>query len=537
MPRRDAVLVTWLAFNNDPYERGWDKGHRLREDGSPIRGPTLTLLFDEMSEFNGRVGQVVMFVRDDPESVSRAAATKREVHSNDKAIDFEIARWDGDDPTDHAGIFAFLKDELPRLRRRFAGRKLVIHISPGTPSMATIWVLMAEAGFIDEPFTVVKSYRASERCGRPAVVSVRVGLDTFYKRYKKARPQRTAGRDENIHWDRALFRSEALTRLYDDAERLARLKAPVMLLGERGTGKTTLAGWIRFKSPFRKASLDKGWPSVACGQYQPETMRAELFGYKKGAFTGADRDHEGLLAKADGDTLFLDEVGDLTKDTQRLLIRAIEDKRFQPLGSTEWKTSDFRLITATNVPLPELRDRLDPDFFDRIAPLRLRIPPLRETAAELEWLWPDVWSRVCEEVGASLPLDDAHHAEAMKFLKAQALPGNVRDVRATAIRLLANFVEVPTAIEVRQWLSTSKNMDEVDITVDLPRAVARRFGESEFLDGLVSEHEPLNTKAFFKVLQSWIAEEVRRIARVQGLQQDALVDVTPKTLREWMKDG
>ena len=84
--------------------------------------------------------------------------------------------WHGDDPTDHRGVFEFLRDKLPELRRRFAGRELVLHISPGTPSMHTVWVLMAETGFIEPPFTVVKSYRRAERRGRPAAPSGRAAL-------------------------------------------------------------------------------------------------------------------------------------------------------------------------------------------------------------------------------------------------------------------------------------------------------------------------------------------------------------------------
>ena len=79
---------------------------------------------------------------------------------------------------------------------------------------------------------------------------------------------------------------------------------PILLLGERGTGKTTLASWIRSNSPYRKKKLDTKWPSVVCGQYTPQMMRAELFGYKKGAYTDAKKDHDGVIKAADGDTLF-----------------------------------------------------------------------------------------------------------------------------------------------------------------------------------------------------------------------------------------
>lgn len=119
---------------------------------------------------------------------------------------------------------------------------------------------------------------------------------------------------------------------------------PVLIVGERGTGKTTLASWIRLHSPYRRQEQDTHWPAVACGQYSPETMRAELFGYRKAAFTGAVSDRNGLLDAAHRDTLFLDEIGDISRELQRLLIKALEEKRYFRLGDDQARQSNFRLI-------------------------------------------------------------------------------------------------------------------------------------------------------------------------------------------------
>jgi hypothetical protein len=107
--------------------------------------------------------------------------------------------------------------------------------------------------------------------------------------------------------------------------------------------------------------------------------------YKKGSFTGATQDKEGLLAAADGDTLFLDEIRDVNRDLQRLLIKALAEERYLPLGDDRPRKSNFRLLTATNLEPGELRRRLDP--LDRIGLLTLRLPPLREIREELGWLW------------------------------------------------------------------------------------------------------------------------------------------------------
>jgi sigma54-dependent transcription regulator len=184
--------------------------------------------------------------------------------------------WEHDDPTDHAAIYEYLRTLLPRLRRQFPDRELVVHLSPGTAAMHTVWALMAATGFIEPPFTAVQSFRAEERRGRPAVVPLSLGIDTFFRRWQETRPAST-GEGERAIWDPRQFRSARLRALYDEARRVARLKVPVLLLGERGTGKTTLASWIRLRSPFRQERLDRAWPAVPCGQYTSETMRAELF--------------------------------------------------------------------------------------------------------------------------------------------------------------------------------------------------------------------------------------------------------------------
>jgi DNA-binding NtrC family response regulator len=431
---------------------------------------------------------------------------------------------------------------MVKIRSQYLGRELVLHISPGTPSMHTIWVLMAETGCIDPPFTVVKSYRLQERGGRPAIVPVEIGIETFYKIYKTSRPRQVASDDQGVTWDPGRFQTEAMKKVYQEACRFAKINVPVLIRGERGTGKTTLAGWIRSNSPFRRESLNMNWPSVACGQYSPETMRAELFGYKKGSFTGAMKDKEGLLAAAHKDTLFLDEIGDISRDLQRLLIKAIEEKEYMALGDDSPKKSNFRLLTATNIENTELRRRLDPDFFDRISLLTIDLPPLRSVTAELPWLWETVYQQAAiraECSGSRVQLGAVHHHRIVRRLQQHPLPGNLRDLFRVSYRILAarNDTELRLSPEdsVEYGMAALEGCYgfEAEATASFSKQVAAAFANSAPIDNLLESSGQFVTSAILDDYKSFLASELRRIAAQRQKSPESLCDVSDRTLRSW----
>ena len=537
MAMRDGhVLISWIAVNNDPYEQ--------TKDGIDLAlGPTLTLLFDESSEFCRTVKDVVLLGRDPADEKERLAAKGLElaIRERDSNIDVRRLPWRAEDPTDHKGIFLFLKATMPKLRREYSGRELIVHVSPGTPSMQTIWVLMGETGFIEPPFRLVKSYRRHERGGRPAVVPVELGIDTFYKAYVRSRPREVTSEEQAVSWNPERFRGDTMRNLFREARRFAQVKVPVLLLGERGTGKTTIAGWIRSSSPYRRDDRDRDWPAVACGQYSPELLRSELFGHVKGAYTGADRDREGLLSRADGDTLFLDEVGDLTEDNQRRIIKAVEERRYYRLGDDDSRTSDFRLLTATNRSMAELRQLLHPDFLDRISHLTLRLPSLREVPEELDWLWVTVYGTATVRAGveeSQAQLTEAYHRRIVEALKLDPLPGNMRDLFRVAYRVLAGRSDTHEPLSPRDavdyGLEALREFAEPTDQLD-SRSVARAFADSERLSAVLPQGTRLSTKNVLSDLQTYMANEIRRISRENGRPVDELCDKGERTLREWSK--
>jgi DNA-binding NtrC family response regulator len=410
--------------------------------------------------------------------------------------------------------------------------------------MHTIWVLMAETGFFEAPFRVVQSLRKEDRRGRPAIIPLELGIETFYKVYKASHPSQLASNEQGVTWDPARFRTARMKTLFTEARRFAHLNVPILLLGERGTGKTTLASWIRLHSPFRREEQDAHWPAVACGQYTPETMRAELFGYRKGSFTGATSDKEGLLAAAHGDTLFLDEVGDVSRDLQRLLIKALEEKRYFPLGDDRPCKSNFRLLAATNLDLHKLKCRLDPDFLDRIGLLTLHLPPLREIREEIDWLWEATYEQAAQRAGVmkrTSHIGGTHHRRVVAGLKSHPHPANLRDLFGVAYRILGarsdphEPLSPEEAVEygLRALAAPCPTTDEGSVS----RAVARAFADSRPLDGVLDSATQIPTKMVERDLKAFVADELRRMSKQRGVPVEELCDVTDRALRTWAIGG
>ena len=272
-------------------------------------------------------------------------------------------------------------------------------------------------------------------------------------------------------------------------------------------------------------------------------MRAELFGYRRGAFTGATADRDGLLAAAHGDTLFLDEIGDISRDLQRLLIKAIEEKKYFALGDDKPRDSDFRLLTATNIDEPELERRLDPDFRDRISFLSLELPPLRDVGGELPWLWEVVYEEAAHRAGVTkrrAALGAAHSGRVVGQLRRHPLPGNLRDLFRVAYRILAarNDVDAPMppaeAVEYGLMALLGPPVGQ-DRATSTSMALARAFSSGNPIDDLVEPGGRISTARVFADFRAFIATELRRVASARAVPVDELCDVSDRSIRDWAR--
>ena len=217
-------------------------------------------------------------------------------------------------------------------------------------------------------------------------------------------------------------RAPEMDRLYRIIAKAANSTHPVLILGESGTGKELVARSIHFSGPFR----DKPFIPVDCGSLVPTLIESELFGYVRGAFTGANQAKEGLLTIAEGGTVFLDEVGELPVDLQAKLLRAIQEKEVRPVGSTKRIPINVRILAATNRDLEQavMQGGFRRDLYFRLNVLSLRIPPLRERRSDIPLLLAHFIERLKSTSGQEKALSD----EANKVLLAYDWPGNVREL-------------------------------------------------------------------------------------------------------------
>lgn len=214
--------------------------------------------------------------------------------------------------------------------------------------------------------------------------------------------------------------SRAMGEIRNTVAKLARSQTPVYISGESGVGKELAARMIHEQGPRG----DEPFVPVNCGAIPSELMESELFGHKKGSFTGADTDKEGLFQAASGGTLFLDEIAELPATMQVKLLRAIQEKKIRPVGENKEVPVDVRLLSATHMNLGELveQGRFRQDLYYRINVIELAIPPLRERPEDIPILVEHILGSYGEE--ARLTLSDA----ARDALLSYPFPGNVREL-------------------------------------------------------------------------------------------------------------
>lgn len=225
--------------------------------------------------------------------------------------------------------------------------------------------------------------------------------------------------------------SEAMLRIIDTLEKVIPTKSNILILGDSGTGKGLIAEMVHCNSPRR----DKPFISINCSAIPEGLLESELFGYKRGAFTGAVSDKAGLITMADQGTLFLDEIGDMPLNLQAKLLKVLETSEVTPLGDTRSRLVDVRLVTATNQNLDQriTEKTFREDLYYRLNVIEIRIPPLRERKEDILMLVNHFVKRYAEENKKTVRGVDS---DVMALLMKYAWPGNVRELRNVVERAI-----------------------------------------------------------------------------------------------------
>ncbi|MCZ1179917.1 sigma-54-dependent transcriptional regulator [Acinetobacter pittii] len=299
-----------------------------------------------------------------------------------------------------------------------SGLELVQHVSQTYPH--TPIAVLTAYGNMDIAIAALKA-GAFDFVSKPIN---QIHLDQLLKKaLNQPKPEHEFG-EITLENDLLIGRSPPIQNLRTAIKKIARSQAPVFVTGESGTGKEVVANLIH-----RLSNRSEGpFIAINCGAIPTELMESELFGHKKGSFTGATQDKQGLILSAHGGSLFLDEIAELPLSMQVKLLRAVQEKKIRPVGSDQEIDVDFRVISASHQDLDLLvqQGKFRQDLFFRIHVMDIMLPPLRDRGGDILLLANHFIQKVCTEWGIS---SKQLTASAETYLLQQDFPGNVRELR------------------------------------------------------------------------------------------------------------
>lgn len=418
-------------------------------------------------------------------------------------------------PIDYADIYSKVSTYLRQAGMPKDDVELTFHLSPGTPAMAAIWIILAKTRF---PAKLIQT--SKER----GLESIDFNFDLagdFLPEYLQRVGDRASRLVDVVNvippeFGRIVHKSAEIDRQINLAKRIAAYEVPALILGETGTGKEL------FAEAMHAASLRARGPFIAvnCGALTSELANSELFGHKKGAFTGATFERKGLFVEATGGTLFLDEVGDLPHDTQVRLLRALQSKEVTPLGQSMPVKVNVRIIAATHRNLTEevAAGRFREDLYHRLAVGIVQLPPLRERVGDVELL--------AEYFLGSINADSAGRPEAQQkrlsrnavdALNSHPWPGNIRELYHALLRAVI-------------W-STGEEITREDVMGALLPLVVEHASDQPLMLGTgfkLQEH-------LDQVARVHIDQAMKQAGRRPSLAAKILGFSSHQTLNNWIK--
>jgi DNA-binding NtrC family response regulator len=422
-------------------------------------------------------------------------------------------------PTEFGEIYEAVVSVISAIRDN--GKKaidLTYHLSPGTPAMAAVWILLAKTKL---PAQLIESSQAAgvRKVTIPFDIAADFLPDLLRQPDQELERLMQGMSPAAPEFDAIIHRSTIMKRVVAKARRVAHRSVSVLLEGESGTGKELFAKAIHRASSRR----ERPFKVVNCGAIPSEMVEAELFGYEKGAFTGAAASRPGYFEAANGGTLFLDEIGELPKPAQVKLLRVLQESEVTRLGSTEPRKVDLRIISATNrnlvaeVGTGNFRE----DLFYRLAVAVIQLPPLRDRSTDLNLIVDSLLSSINSE-SRSEPgfVEKKLSAGARNLLVRHPWPGNIRELGNT-LRRAAVWTSGATISEedVREALLPANGRDGKSFP-----SPGRSIEEGIDLTGLLGEIAARYIRDALAVSQG----NKTQAAKLLGLSNY-------QTLNNWMK--
>ena len=487
------VLLSFTGFH-DPFSDTSVKGERET-------GPVLTVV----SEIG--FDQVFLFTTPNTREISEA--TQSELRERHTGIRVEIVELPLSDPTNYLGILNQLRTHFRRIDRKLNGADYSICVSSGTPHMHASWVMLAASGEIPATILQTRALRFVKE-GKGQVSEIDISNSAFPRiqpfgelpeedddeRFQGAcADSGIVGQDENYV---AELRKAFVFAQYD---------SPILIIGETGVGKELVADLIHRAS--KRGSKRK--VSLNCAALSDTLIDSQLFGHKKGAFTGAAEPHAGFFETAMGGSLFLDELGEMPMASQPKLLRAIQDGVIQKLGESKETKVDVRVIAATNrdIRTAIAEKRLREDLYYRFD-AKIEIPPLRQRRSDIPRLaahFLDQWNRKHEK-------QTRLTHDAIRALTGRSWPGNVRELRGV--------------ITQSAQLCPGKTIKANDLVFD------QALGEPAAA-AVPEPYEGFNLKGYLEDTREQLLERAMELADGNKTKAADLLGVTPQAVSQWVR--
>ncbi len=407
-----------MGFQPDRWE-GWRPSVSLFQHEELLFDRFELLAEPQFSKLQKRVAEDVLLVS--PETEVRR-----------HAVDF------GKDPWDLAAVYGALHDWARNYEFNPDEEEYWVHITTGTHIAQISLFLLVEAGYVPAKL-IQTSPRARERKPNPQGRYVVIDLDLSKYDALSTRFARDAVETTDFLKSGIATRNGEFNRLIERIEQVAlRSQAPMLLTGPTGAGKSHLARRI-YELRRQRGGLRGGFVEMNCATLRGDTAASALFGHVRGSFTGAQKDRPGLLREADGGLLFLDEIGELGADEQAMLLRALEDKTFLPVGSDKPVSSDFQLIAGTNRDLREavVAGIFREDLLARIHLWTFALPALRQRREDIAPNLDFELDRYGRAHGKKASFNKEARQAFLKFAEAADTrwSGNFRDLNAAVTRM------------------------------------------------------------------------------------------------------